>query len=126
MDTKQIRQLLREGLPAGQAGASVVLLEEGLRPLVVRELILADERAPDETPEEVPIASRWPKGRTVHDGPPKRLQPPSETEPSRPASPERRRGESDQILERLNKEIQALKAEIAQQEEGTAQEEGIH
>jgi hypothetical protein len=109
MDTKQIRQLLREG-------ASVVLLEEGLRPLVVRELVLADERAPDETPEEVPIASRWPKGRTVHDGPPKRLQPPSETEPSR----------SDQILERLNKEIQALKAEIAQQEEGTAQEEGIH
>ncbi len=92
MDTKQIRQLLRNG-------SSVVLLEEGHQPLVVSELKI------EPAVQEVPIASRWPKGRTIHDGP-------ADT-PTRP----------DQLLERLNKEILALKAEIAQQEESSGQQE---
>jgi hypothetical protein len=91
MDTKQIRQLLRNG-------SSVVLLEEGHPPLVVSEL------KPEPTIQEVPIASRWPKGRTIHDGP---TEVPART---------------DHLLERLNKEILALKAEIAQQEESSGQQ----
>ena len=95
MDIKQIRQLLRNG-------ASVVLLEEGHPPLVVSEL--AGQGSNPEVPtEEVPIASRWPKGRTIHDSP--------------GDSPARQ----DHLLERLNKEILALKAEIAQQEETSGQ-----
>ena len=82
MNLKDIRKLLKEG-------HSVVLFQEGETPLVVTEL------AQDPVPEEVPIASRWPKNRSVTDG----------------------RG--DQVLERLNKEILALKAQIAQDEEGT-------
>jgi hypothetical protein len=50
MDTKQIRQLLREN-------AAVVLVEEGHPPLIVREL------QPTEEPQEVPISARWPKSR---------------------------------------------------------------
>ena len=88
MDIKHIRQLLREG-------SQVVLVEDGETPLVVREL------RPEETPQEVPIASRWPKGRTtVFDG-----------RTGAPADPVTRQ---DQILERLNKEILALREQIAQ------------
>lgn len=70
-------------------GHSVVLVEEGEVPLVVTELHQS------QSVQEVPITSRWPKHRSVTDS----------------------RG--DQILERLNKEILALKAQIAQEEEGT-------
>jgi hypothetical protein len=70
-------------------GHSVVLLEDGQPPLVVAEL------APQEPVQEVPIASRWPKARPAQ-------------EPTR----------QDQILERLNKEILALKEQIAQEETG--------
>jgi hypothetical protein len=114
MDTKQIRQLLREG-------ASVVLLEEGETPLVVRELAPSGEPALQEVPEEVPIASRWPKGLpTGQAGPPEPRVGRSILD--RPPEPSR----TDHILERLNKEILALKAEIAQQEEQNAGEEEIH
>ncbi|MBP6886026.1 MAG: hypothetical protein KBC02_02180 [Candidatus Pacebacteria bacterium] len=50
MDTKQIRQLLKEN-------AAVVLVEEGHAPLIVRELQATEE------PQEVPISARWPKSR---------------------------------------------------------------
>lgn len=77
MDIKEIRKLVKEG-------HSVVLVEEGFTPLLVTEL------KPGSESQEVPIASRWPKGQPVR------------SEPSR----------QDQILERLNKEILALKAQI--------------
>jgi hypothetical protein len=106
MDLNRIRQLLREARlndSVGQ-GHSVVLVEDGKPPLVVRELPV------EVAPTEVPIASRWPKGRTIHEretgnGAPK------------PASPEERasRGGQDQILERLNAEILALRELVAQE-----------
>jgi hypothetical protein len=83
MDIKQIRQLLRDG-------TAVVLMEDGQQPLIVREL------QTEEPVQEIQISSRWPKGRSIHDSPPRQ----------------------DQILERLNKEILALRAELAEQEQG--------
>ena len=83
MDIKQIRQLLREN-------ASVVLVEEGHPPLIVRELPAAEQ------PQEVPISARWPKSR-----------PPAQPSP-------------DSVLERLNNEILALKEQIAQEEAESA------
>jgi hypothetical protein len=90
MDTKQLRQLIKEY-------GVVVLVEEGHTPLVVKEW-----QPPQEAPQEVPISARWPKAKP-------------------PASPERQRGEpvpisQDAVLERLNKEILALKEQIAQEE----------
>ena len=82
MNLKQIRQLLRESV-------SVVLVEEGHPPLIVRELPASEE------PQEVPISARWPKAR-----------------PPGPVS-------QDSVLERLNNEILALKEQIAQEEEAT-------
>ena len=73
--------------------ASVVLVEEGQPPLVVQEL-----RTP-EAPQEVPISARWPKAR-----------------PPTPVT-------QDSVLERLNKEILALKEQIAQEEAQTAGQE---
>jgi hypothetical protein len=86
MDLNRIRQLLREG-------HSVVLVEDGKAPLVVREL-------PVEAPlTEVPIASKWPKGRSIHG-----------------EEPVVGNGiRQDQILERLNKEILALREQLAQE-----------
>lgn len=79
MNIKQIRQLLREN-------ASVVLVEEGHPPLIVREL-------PEvEATQEVPIASRWPKHRLANGV------------------------SQESVLERLNNEILALKEQIAQEE----------
>jgi hypothetical protein len=86
MNTKLIRKLLRDR-------ASVVLLEDGLPPLVITEL--AEESTLQA--EDVQISSRWPKGRSIHEDP----------------RPER---SGDQILERLNKEILSLKAQIAEEE----------
>jgi hypothetical protein len=71
---------------------AVVLVEEGQPPLLVREL------PEGEQPQEVPISARWPKGRSVL-----------------PAA-------QDQVLERLNKEILALKEQIAQEESGVRAE----
>ena len=85
MDIKEIRALLNEG-------HSVVLLEEGQTPLMVTKL---PGHVPQEVPEEVPIASRWPKARVP--------------------VPDRQ----DQILERLNTEILALKAQIVDEEGGS-------
>ncbi len=64
----------------------VVLVEEGHPPLVVRELTA------EEKPEEVPISARWPKNPPASDV------------------------TQDSVLERLNKEILALKEQIAQEE----------
>jgi len=106
MDLPLIRRLLREG-------SQVVLLEEGHPPLVVRQL------RTEEPPEEVPIASRWPKGfpyrpvgagRSVFDG--RRSGEGVAEAPSEPAN------RQEQILERLNKEILALKEQISQEGEG--------
>ena len=113
-----IRRLLREG-------STVVLLEEGHTPLVVRQL------RTEEPPEEVPIASRWPKGlamrpvsaaRSVFDGraaveyggpaTPEQFPEPAPAPQEVPAS------KQEQILERLNKEILALKEQLAQEEAG--------
>jgi hypothetical protein len=66
---------------------AVVLVEEGHAPLIVREL------PAEEKPQEVPISARWPK--------------------TRPPAPE---VTQDAVLERLNKEILALKEQIAQEE----------
>lgn len=93
MNLKYIRQLIKEH-------AAVVLVEEGYQPLVVRELRLSEE------PQEVPISARWPKTAPV----------------AQPARPDGRTG-GDAVLERLNKEILALKEQIAQ-EESQAQVEG--
>ncbi len=85
MDIERIRHLL-----AG--GAAVVVAEEGKPPLVVRELPDPDAPATREpATEEVPIASRWPKGRSINEEP-----------------------RQDQVLERLNKEILALRDQITQ------------
>jgi len=74
--------------------ATVVLVEEGQPPLVVQEV-----RTPSEAPQEVQISARWPKSRP----------PVSVTQ--------------DSVLERLNKEILALKEQIAQEEsQGSEQE----
>lgn len=105
MDIKQIRQLLRES-------ASVVLVEEGHLPLIVKELPAAEQ------PQEVPISARWPKAR-----PP--AQSDGEARPNgRPApvsSPSGDfRGSQDSVLERLNNEILALKEQIAQEEADAA------
>ena len=81
MDTKQLRQLIKEH-------GTVVLVEEGQPPLIVK--ILQPPEEPQ--PEEVPISARWPKAK-----------------PPMPIS-------QDAILERLNKEILALKEQIAQEE----------
>ena len=78
MDLKQIRQLIQEY-------GSVVLVEEGKPPLIVKVL-----QPREESPQEVPISARWPKGA------------PSVSQ--------------DSVLERLNKEILALKEQIAQEE----------
>lgn len=64
----------------------VVLVEEGQPPLIVKTL------QPREEPEEVPISARWPKAK-----PPISMNP-------------------DSVLERLNREILALKEQIAQEE----------
>ena len=73
---------------------TVVLVEEGQPLLVVQEL-----RTPPEAPQEVPISARWPKSR-----PPIAVT-------------------QDSVLERLNKEILALKEQIAQEEsQGSEQE----
>lgn len=88
MDLKLIRHLLRNGSP-------VVLLEDGHPPLTVQELrsTEAESAGPEEPPQEVQISSRWPKGRSPFD-----------------------RERQDQVLERLNKEILALREQIAQEE----------
>ena len=97
MDLKQIRQLLR-------GGSSVVLVEEGQPPLMVQELrstgvvagvasATATDIRTEESEAEVPISSRWPKGRSIHE-----------------------RTQQDQVLERLNKEILALREQIAAEE----------
>ena len=65
---------------------TVVLVEEGQPPLVVKELRTS------EVPQEVPISARWPK--------------------SRPPAPVTQ----DSVLERLNQEILTLKEQIAQEE----------
>ena len=86
MDTKQIRQLIKEY-------GTVVLVEEGHSPMVVKELRTS------EAPQEVPISARWPK--------------------SRPPAPVTQ----DSVLERLNQEILTLKEQIAQEEsQGTGQD----
>ena len=95
MDTKQLQQLLR------QTGSVVILGDDG-RPTAVAVdwgtwLRMTGPQAPEEPPvEEIPISSRWPKA---------------------PRQPVRSAG--DQVLERLNKEILALKAQIEQEEAGT-------
>lgn len=86
MDLKQIRQLIQEH-------GTVVLVEEGHPPLIVRVL-----EPPEPAAEEVPIAARWPKAP-----PQQRARPPISQE---------------SVLERLNKEILALKEQIAQEEAG--------
>jgi hypothetical protein len=72
-------------------GHSVVIVEEGRTPLVVTELKPSHPVA-----QEIPISSRWPKPT------------------ARPSAPGQ-----DQILERLNKEILALKTQIEQEEQGS-------
>jgi hypothetical protein len=94
MDIKQIRTLLREG-------SQVVLIEEGQPPLIVREL------RTEEPATEIQITSRWPKGRSISEGP-----------SAAPREPQ------DQILERLNKEILALRDQITQDEAGAGEKAG--
>lgn len=85
MDIERIRELLKDG-------AAVVIAEEGKTPLVVRELPVRHAAAVSEGPvEEVQISSRWPKGRSISEEPTAR---------------------QDQILERLNKEIAALRDQL--------------
>ncbi len=95
MDIKQIRQFVKEH-------GTVVLVEEGHPPLIVKEISPPRREAvgaPTEaSEEEVPISARWPKAR-----------------PSVPVS-------QDSVLERLNKEILALREQIAQEEAQTAGE----
>ncbi len=97
MDTKQLQQLLK------QAG-SVVLLDDHSQPVAVAVnweswLRLTGAETPAEPPvQEIPISSRWPKAPRV------------------PTSPAEQSNRQDQILERLNKEILALKAQIEQDE----------
>ena len=81
MDTKLIRKLVKEN-------GTVVLVEEGHAPLIVREVSVSEE------PQEVPISARWPKA-------------------VRPVQPS---VSQDSVLERLNNEILALKEQIAQEE----------
>ncbi len=85
MDIERIRHLL-------VGGAAVVVAEEGKPPLVVRELPEPAAAGAEPVTEEVPIASRWPKGRTLAEEP-----------------------KQDQVLERLNKEILALRDQITEQ-----------
>ena len=95
MDTKQLQQLLK------QTG-SVVLLNDNGQPVAVTvswETWLRTVGAdifPEPPVEEVPISSRWPKAPRI----------PVPDQASR----------QDQVLERLNKEILALKAQIEQEE----------
>jgi hypothetical protein len=101
MDISRIRQLLAQG-------SSVVLMEEGQPPLLVTQL---PER--EEVPQDVPIASRWPKGRTIHEG---------NAVTALPVRPSEAPNRQEQVLERLNKEILALREQITQ-EEGIGREE---
>ena len=92
MDIKQIKRLLE------QTGSSVILDEEG-RPAIVALswsawLDLTGQTV-QEPVQEVPISSRWPKA------------------PRQAVDIQTRQ---DQVLERLNKEILALKAQIEQEE----------
>ena len=82
MDIEHIRDLLKEG-------GAVVIAQEGKAPLVVRELPVQRQTAiVSEAPvEEIQISSRWPKGRSINEG-------------------------GEQVLERLNKEILALRDQI--------------
>lgn len=95
MDTKQLQQLLK------QAG-SVVILDDNGQPVAITvswatwlRTVGADQQ-PEPPVEEVPISSRWPKAPRV------------------PVLDQATR--QDQILERLNKEILSLKAQIEQEE----------
>jgi hypothetical protein len=74
--------------------ATVVLVEEGQPPMLVQEL------KAQEAPQDVPISARWPKSR-----------PPTAVT-------------QDSVLERLNKEILALKEQIAQEESQVTEQEG--
>ena len=78
------------------------LLREGSQVVLIEEnqppLIVRELRT-EEPATEVQIASRWPKGRSI-------------SEPQ------------DQILERLNKEILALRDQITQDEGGSAEKAG--
>jgi hypothetical protein len=104
MDINYIRQLLREG-------HSVVVVEEGHAPLQITELQVQPRPV-----QEVPIASRWPKarplggqGRSVREG--------RENESEFVPPPEPALVRPDPILDRLNREIMALKAQIAEDQE---------
>ncbi len=92
MDTKQLRKLL------SQTGSAVVLDDSGKPEVVALSwqawLELTGQTAA-EAAEEVPISSRWPKA---------------------PRQPVDSQARQDQVLERLNKEILALKAQIEQDE----------
>ncbi len=87
MDIKLIRQLLKEN-------PTVVLVEEGHPPLVVRAW-----QPPEEPREEVPISARWPKA-----------VPPAPVPQAPPVS------KQDVVLDRLNQEILALREQIAQED----------
>src|ERR1700752_939036 len=90
MDLNEIRQLIRNG-------SSVVIMQDGQPPLLVQELrstgAEAKAAATGEPEAEVPIASRWPKGRSIHERP-----------------------QQDEVLQRLNSEILALREQIAAEE----------
>ena len=105
MNIKEIRKLVTEG-------GSVVLLEEGHPPLIVRELSVdsSTEKAVREPEEEVQISSKWPKRSEVMGVPTGEAQVPKQ----------------DLILERLNKEILALKAQIAEEEQGISPQDRSH
>lgn len=86
MDIHTIRELIRQG-------HSVVIVEEGQPPLMVREL--------EESTRTV---------RTIHEEAPNTMV----VTPTSP--PDQNAQKQDQVLERLNKEILALKAQIAEDE----------
>ncbi len=117
IDIPTIRRLLR-------TGHSVILVEQGQPPLVVTELCedrpaMTEEEAAEaeaEAEEEVQISSRWPKGRSARD---EQITPDAQSR-----SPGDARERQDQVLERLNSEILALKAQIAQEEEATGEVSG--
>jgi hypothetical protein len=100
MDTKQLQQLLK------QAG-SVVILDDKGQPVAVTVSwatwlrTTGADALPEPPIEEVPISSRWPKAPRL-------------------ATPEQA-SRQDQILERLNKEILALKAQMEHEETAVEQ-----